>query len=85
MIDILKCRETPKKWDVRELFPRKSDKQIGELVADFFHLISLEYSPLTNKDTPSLSELEYTTLEPYQVSGRLKAMQKPNSPVNGDI
>ena len=69
----------------KNYFPEKVTKQIGELVPDFFNSLSLEYSPLTDEDTPSLSEIKYTTLEPYQVSGRLKAMRKPNSQVNRNI
>ena len=83
----MKCREPPKKWDVRELFPGKLDQEIGELVADFFYSISTEYDPVREDQvhTEDMPFNEPYHVEAYQVSGRLKAMRKPASQVHGDI
>ena len=56
-------------------------------MAGFFNSISSEYTPLQDKHYPEsqVNPEEQFVLEPYQVSGRLKAMRKPSSQVRGDI
>ena len=88
MLKSLKSSSAPSVWDVRTLFPGKSDKEIGETVAEFFNKISTEFRPLTPEDKQfpeATSDTPVKLLEEYEVSGRLKSFRKPKSQVNGDI
>ena len=79
----MKSKEAPKKWDVRTLFPGKTDEEIAELVAEFFNSISCEFRPLE----PDWVAQGADTREflPYQIAGRLRAFKKPKFRVAGDL
>ena len=53
---MIKTREAPRKWDVRELFPGKSDLEIGELLAEYFGSISQEFCPLTRDHASAMHD-----------------------------
>ena len=87
VVSALKNHEAPKRWDPRALFPGKTDKEIGLLVADYFNSISEEFSPIT-EDTIPVARKSGTPFEPlmrHEVSAALKSFKKPKSCVTGDI
>ena len=76
-------------WDVRSLFPGKTDLQIAEIVAAFFVKISDEFVPLPGP-LDSLSESDAAlrvarSPSATTIARRLKKMHKPKSQVDGDI
>ena len=53
-------------------------------IADFFNFISQEYTlPLERPEPDAASTSK--KMEPYEISGRLKAIKKPKGLLNGDI
>ena len=80
---MLKDKERPPQWDVCNLFPGKSNSEIGELVADNFSAISSEFSPL--KATVDDRLCDKWNLELHEVSDMLRSIKKPKSRVDGDI
>ena len=77
--------ERPEQFDVRSIFPGKSDVQVGESLADYFIKVSREFSPLDPGDIPCPKPQGGTKLEKYEVAARLRKMRKPKSMVPGDI
>ena len=82
-VNRLKHREAPKPWTVRDMFPGEDCRNISEKVAEHFNKISQEYTPIPKP--PTLSASTFKTIEPYQISARLKTMKKPKSRLRGDI
>lgn len=78
-----KDKERPEIWDVRSMWPGKSDIDIANILAKFFNKISCEFEPLNA--CPSTYDRVLPTLLPFQVSGRLKAFKKPKSRIGGDL
>ena len=81
---MLNCKEAPKPWDIRVLFPGLSDDDIADKLAAYFNRISQEFqaiSPLTKE----IKNAPRSCPELYQIAARLKKMKKPNSQVAGDI
>ena len=77
--------EKPLEFDVQELSPDKTDKEIAEALADHFNAISDEFSPLDTGQIPTTHNRSLPILLPFQVAGRLRAFRKPRSMVSGDI
>ena len=75
------CPELP--WNVRLLWPDKTDEEIANTLVAFFNQISSEFQliescPKTyDRSLPSL-------LLPKEVSERLKNLKKPKSRIGGD-
>ena len=42
-----KSVDHPKEFDVRLLFPGKSDQEVSEALADYFNEVSREFDPLS--------------------------------------
>ena len=84
-IKAFKSKDRPKAFDVRTLFPGKSDGEIADELAGFFNRISHEFEPLEPCDVPRTFDTGLPALEPFQVAGRIRAFKKPKSMVNGDI
>ena len=85
-VKALDSKEKPKDFDVRDLFPGKSDFQVAEKVADHFSAINAELpgggvEAYRNADfhggIPPLTE--------EQVEKRLMEIKKPKSRVEGDL
>ena len=80
-VKLMKCKEAPKKWNVRDLYPDKNPQEVADLCADYFSSISREYQPIEapepNDDPPVLLL--------HEVSARLRHCKKPKSRVRGDI
>lgn len=72
-----------KKWSPVDLFPGEGDREVAEKAAEFFNVISSEFSPLP-PPAPVVSNLEQCPLL-YQIAGRLRSMKKPKSQIYGDI
>ena len=85
VVSALKTREAPQKWDIRFLFPGKSDEEIGLLVRDYFNTISSEFAPVSEDDIPRGVEENFQPLERHQVAAILRSCKKPRSCVRGDI
>ena len=64
-------------WDIRTLFPGRTDDAVANLPADFFNGISQEYQPLNANDIPG-------TLTD-QVALRLRKNKRSTSTVEGDL
>ena len=84
-VKAFQSRERPKPFDVRSLFPGKSDTEVADSLASFFNRISREFDPLEPSDIPRTHDRRLPVLEPYQVEGRIRAFRKPKSMVKVDI
>ena len=60
--------EKPKQFDVRELLPEKTDKQVAEELAAYFNRISLEFDSLQDSDIPETFETGLPRLRAYEVA-----------------
>ena len=84
-VKAFQCKDRPKQFDVRQLFPGCPDGAVAEKLADFFNRISSEFDPLEPSDIPRTHDRSLPLLLPYQVAGRIAAFKKPKSMVVGDI
>ena len=84
-IKAFKTKDRPAPFDVRSLFPGKSDGQVAEELALFFNRKSGEFEPLEPCDVPRTHHRDLPLLAPFQVAGRIRAFKKPKSMVKGDI
>ena len=80
-----KSGEKPAQFDVRCLFPGRTDKEVFELLAQHFNAISSEFEPLEPHQIAVTHPCRLPVLQPYEVAGRIKAFRKPKSMVRGDI
>ena len=80
-----KSAEREQPFDVRTLFPGRTDLEVAELLAGHFNSISDEFEPLQASEIPVTKPRRLPTLLPFQVAGRIKAFKKPKSMVRGDI
>ena len=78
-------REKPPQFDIRELFPNKSDVEVADKVAEHFNKISSEFQGLRPEDVPSAQDLDLPLLSVETVAQRLRKMKKPRTKVKGDI
>ena len=84
-VKLLKTKEAPKVWDIRDLFPGLSDFEISENVAGFFNGISQEYTPIPNPKLLEEKKEWPKVIETHQVAARLRTFKKTKSQVPGDI
>ena len=61
-------REKPPEFDVRDLYPDSSDKEVAESLAAHFNAISSEFNGLSDSDIPSSIDLALPVLEVDQVA-----------------
>ena len=80
-----KNAEKPKDFDVRDLRPGKSDKEVADEVADFFNRISREFSPLEPSQIPMTYHRDLPPLSRSDVEKMLRSAKKTKSMVKGDI
>ena len=66
-------KEEPVPFDVRLLFPGKSNVEVAEALAEHFNRISSEFSPLEPSEIPITRNKTLPLLLPYQVAGRIRA------------
>ena len=80
-----KNAEKPRDFDVRDLRPGKSDKEVADEVAEFFNRISREFAPLEAWQIPMTYHRELPKLSEADVAKMLKSAKKTKSMVKGDI
>ena len=83
-MNMLSGKEAPVVWNIRVLYPGKSDTEIAEDLAQHFNRISCEFLPLPEPD----EEIKLAPRNPpelYQIAAKLRSIRKPNSMVPGDI
>ena len=85
LVNALKAREKPPAFDVHNLFPSLSDKQIAEKLAEHFNKISSEFKGLSPDDIPLAPSRGLPLLARAEVAKRLREIKKPKSMVKGDI
>ena len=73
--------EAPKVWELKVLYPEKTDQEIAETLAEYFNRISQEFEPLE----PAGNYEKRDPPEMFQIAARLKSFKKPSSRVAGDI
>ena len=81
MVDLLKDKECPEKFDVTEMRPNNTDKQ----TADELGRISEHFPPLERNELNIDDPSHYEPLQYYQVAQRLKTSKKTKSTVHCDI
>ena len=79
----LNCKEAPVIWNIMQMFPNLSAREIAEKVAAFFNSISNEYEPLLATEINTSAPLR--RIEMYEVAARLRSCKKPKAQVPGDI
>ena len=84
-IRILKTKESPRIWDIHDMFPGMTESNIAEHVANFFNTISQEYIPIPCPATLEKRKEWPVIVQEYQVASRLRSFKKPKSQVPGDI
>ena len=80
---MLGSKEAPKVWEIRTLFPDKSDSQIAEIMAEYFNRILNEFEAIAAADSSQYEKKEPPQM--YQIAARLRSFKKPGSRVLGDI
>ena len=80
-----KNAEKPKEFDVRDLRPGKSDKEVADEVAEFFNRISREFAPLETTDIPLTYNKTLPEMSREEVEKMLRSAKKTKSMVKGDI
>lgn len=74
--------EATDSWDIRDIFPQKSDQFIADSSAAFFNKISREYSPLLPEDVFGTDD---TPPDLHEIAARLRYCKKTKGRVGGDI
>ena len=80
-----KSVDKPKDFNICDIRPGKSEREVAEEAAAFFNKISAEFEPLEPKDIPSTYHRELPLLSPADVEKMLKDAKKTGSMVVGDI
>ena len=65
-------------WSPRELYPKDTELQVAEKMAEFFNNISIEYTPLDCTKIPVTFDVYLHCLAPKILKVRLKTARKPN-------
>ena len=84
-VKALQTRDRPKPFNVRSLFPGRTDEEVAESLAEFFNKISSEFQPLEPADIPRTHRRVLPNLQPFEVADRIRVFKKPKSMVIGDI
>ena len=77
--------DRPKQFNVADLMPDKSEKEVADQAADFFSEISREFDPLLPHQIPESYERVLPRLTVDEVAQQLVNQKKPGSMVRGDI
>ena len=70
-----KSVEREKPFNVRSLFPGKSNMELAELLADHFNTISNKFDPLEASQIPVTRPRGLPVLLPHQVAGRIRCLR----------
>ena len=77
--------DRPKEFNICDLRPGKSEREVAEEAAAFFNRISDEFEPLEPRDIPATYHRDLPMLSPAAVEKMLKEARKTGSMVVGDI
>ena len=80
-----KNAEKPREFDVRDLRPGRTDKEVADEVAEYFNRISREFSPLEAWQIPMTYHRDLPRLTTSDVEKMLQSAKKTKSMVQGDI
>ena len=72
-------------WDIRSIFPDKSDIEVAEAAAAYFNRISEEYDQLPETYEPHSTDEQVPLLRKEDVIALLKRSKKPKSHIPGDM
>ena len=75
------CKDAPRPWHIKKMFPELNSQQIAEKAAVFFNGISQEFEPVRNPN----KSITKTAPAIHEVASALKSCKKPKSKVQGDI
>ena len=81
---ILMDTEPSRKWNVKDLWPTASDKEVAEKLATHFNNVSKNFTPV-NSTSPVTYNREIPSIPVAIMSARLKSFKKPASTVPGDL
>ena len=81
-VKCLRTKEAPVPWDVRKVFPGKTNLQIANECVEYFSAISREYQPIP---APPANEEQAWDIELHEISSRLRLCKKPKGIIHGDI
>ena len=84
-IRAFKSVDRPKEFNICDIRPGKSEREVAEEAASFFNRISDEFDPLEPKDIPSTYHRDLPLLSPAMVEKMLRQAKKSGSMVRGDI
>ena len=82
--NFFKQAEKPEPFDIREIIPDKSDKEVAEELSVYFNRISEEFDALEPGQIPQTTYEELPILQTFEVAARIKKFRKPKSMVKGD-
>ena len=77
--------EKPKDFDVRDLYPGRSDNEVAALVAEYFNRISSEFQSLEPSDIPATYHRDLPLLSAQEVAEMICKSKKTASRVPGDV
>ena len=78
-------KEKPPAFDVKDLYPAKTESKGADALATHFNAISSEFRGLSPEDVPTAESRPLRQLSAGDVEKRLKDFRKPKSMVQGDI
>ena len=77
--------DKPKEFNICDLRPGKTEREVAEEAAAFFNQISDEFEPLEPRDIPATYHRDLPLLSPAAVEKMLREARKTGSMVVGDI
>ena len=80
-----RSHEKQKPFDVRSLFPGRSEVEVAELLAQHSNAINSEFEPLEPHQIPVTKNRTLPVLQQFKVAACIRVFKKPNSMVKGDI
>ena len=83
--DLGTTERSSKRWNVLDLRPGKTEKDLADELADYYSTISREFPPLTKKDVPTTYDRVINEINQDLVCERLKQLKKPKSHVSIDL
>ena len=84
-VKAFKAVDKPKEFNICDLRPGKTEREVAEEAAAFFNRISDEFEPLEPRDIPATYHRDLPLLSPAAVEKMLREAKKTGSMVVGDI
>ena len=80
----LQTEEVTPEWNIRNLFPGKSDAEVAGEAARYFNAISKEFAPVGDPPPTDVADQLNPPTE-QQIATKIRKMKKPKGRVRGDI